>query len=257
MSGGGLVASSDECGSSQVASEDISEWENHRNYSIHRVKGGEAIGLTYVKGLLTAQEIEKTVSFCFERNGFTLSPSGDLEIKKSRTSSSCPLIWPMLYLPRMKELESRLTTSIKNEIDWTWELTQRFAKFLQVEESRVEPLQLVRYEPGQFYRRHHDHGSYYQSDAEQRSLTMLVFLTSMPRDNGGQTYFPDLDIAVLPTAGDAVIWDNERDNAVLDEAVHEAIPPTNDAQKIAMNVWISKVSLDPTLTDELHAYRTI
>jgi len=160
---------------------------------------------------------------------------------------------------------------LKSEIELTWELTQRIASFMGVEEEYVEPFQLVRYLPGEFYREHHDHGSYYGVHTEQRPWTFLLFLSDIPssqEDNssdggGGYTKFRALEeesggIAIVPRMGDGVLWRNvdEETGKVLDVAVHEAVPPADDKEvvKYAMNVWIAKDKIMENM--DVSAYRT-
>jgi hypothetical protein len=150
----------------------------------HEVAGGEAIGLYYVQDVITAEEADYLVKLCDSRNGWTSSPSRhaddgvDTSLRETRTSSSCPLIWPLLYLPHMDELRDsgRLTVDMESEVRFTWRLSQRLAGLLEVDETHLEPLQLVRYETGQHYSRHHDHGAYYGVPSEHRPMTMLVRL---------------------------------------------------------------------------------
>ena len=192
----------------------------------------------------------------------------------------------MFYLPRLNELRSsgRLTDTIENEIDLTWQLTQQIAILLEIDETMVEPLQLIHYQPGQYYKRHHDHGTYYGVDTEQRPQTLLLFLSTQPISDtaAGYTRFTQPSskvsgsgsaagggsgsIAIRPVAGDAILWNNEdADGEILLQAIHEAVPPDDSSSggsssdscsgngKYAANVWISK---DPIAKINAAAYRT-
>jgi hypothetical protein len=180
-----------------------------------------------------------------------------------------------MYLPLLNDpaYKSRIEASgLKDEIDLTWRLTQRVSQLLDVGEEFVEPFQLVRYQPGEFYKEHHDHGSYYGVNTEQRPLTLLVFLSDLPSSNnqkeansGGYTKFRALGdktdsagVSVVPRMGDGVLWKNEDDNGnLLMDAIHEAIPPEDNEEgiiKYAMNVWIAKKPIKDNL--DVSAYRT-
>ncbi|CAJ1388636.1 unnamed protein product [Effrenium voratum] len=112
----------------------------------------------------------------------------------------------------------------------------------------IEPLQLVKYVPGQYYRAHLDThqeperlGSF---NGEQRVQTLLVFVSSVPEsDGGGHLHFPLLDLRILPKAGTAVLWKNCRpkEGTALVEpdpcSLHEGEPPLS-VEKVAMNVWV-------------------
>ena len=249
--------------------------------SVANILGGESISLRYVKDLITPEIASKLIESCDKRSGWTSSPqsvAGSATVKATRTSRSCPLIWPQLYLPLLDDpSKAAKLASVKDEIDLTWHLTQRIASFLNVGEEYIEPFQLVRYQPGEFYKEHHDHGSYYGVSTEQRPLTLLIFLSDLPSssevDNGGYTKFRALGggggddddddekngggISVVPRQGDGVLWKNEDENGtLLMDAIHEAIPPKDggDVIKYAMNVWIAGKKIKENL--DVSSYRT-
>jgi len=248
----------------------ISAWNDYEYMNgeklvqYYEVQGAEKIGLVYFQNFMTSEEVDDAISLCDKRNGWTKSPSRDesdgpsTSLKRTRTSYSCPLIWPLLYLPKMDILREsgKLTKNIEDEITFSWRLQQRVSHLLNSEETFIEPLQIVRYESGQFYRKHHDHGAYYGVKTEKRPQTLLVFLSSMPEgDGGGHTAFPDLGFKILPRKGDAILWNNVdlESEELIPEAVHEAVAPNGDVQKYAMNVWITQ---EPIQNINAAAYRT-
>ena len=241
---------------------------------ISSIPGGESIDLKYVKDLLSPETAEALINACDKRSGWTASPQsydGSNKVTATRTSQSCPLIWPQMYLPLLNDpaYAPRIEAAgIADEIDLTWRLTQRVSQLLGVGEEYVEPFQLVRYLPGEFYKEHHDHGTYYGVDTEQRPLTLLVFLSDLPSSNnnseensGGYTKFRALNdgngVSGVPRMGDGVLWKNEdQDGKLLMDAIHEAIPPEDQEGivKYAMNVWIAKKKIKDNL--DVSAYRT-
>ncbi|KAL3925577.1 MAG: hypothetical protein SGPRY_003611 [Prymnesium sp.] len=93
--------------------------------------------------------------------------------------------------------------------------------------------EVVRYDVGQFYRRHHDQNSGLFTPQGPR-----VYL-STPTEGGG-TKFNDLGIAVPAVKGRAVLWPSvASDNPDRDEprTHHEALPVVV-GQKIACNIWV-------------------
>lgn len=234
---------------------------------------GSSIGLSYIKNFISPQEAERFISFCEDRQGFSKSPQRDIKESsttgsssttgnftfaskqgltlehKGRTSSSCPLIWPLMYLPRMDEARARgMTASQEKEVYFAYDMAMRVAKLFECNVARIEPLQMVKYEHGQYYRRHHDDGRYYNISTEHRSHTLLLFASSVPlADGGGHTAFPELKLRVLPTVGDAIVWENvDAAGLVLTEAVHEAATIyTEGVTKYAVNVWISEENMAP------------
>ena len=82
----------------------------------------------YLQDLLTDDETDFLIYLCDSRQGWTQSPSrhrddgADVSLQPERTSSSCPLIWPLLYLPHMEALRERgdLTHDMESEINFAW-----------------------------------------------------------------------------------------------------------------------------------------
>jgi len=88
--------------------------------------------------------------------------------------------------------------------------------------DQIEPLQLVRYAPGQFFGIHHDMGDLDESTGEvalppksvvvkRRLVTIFCYLNDLPPEAGGCTYFPECQhLQVSPKAGRAVVFCNIR-----------------------------------------------
>jgi prolyl 4-hydroxylase len=88
--------------------------------------------------------------------------------------------------------------------------------------DNLESLVLVKYEPGQVFRAHHD-GIF-------RSKTVFIYLNDLPENAGGETRFPDINLRIRPRAGTAVVWSNSQrlENGTLvqdDRLLHEGLPP--------------------------------
>ncbi|CAE6967300.1 unnamed protein product, partial [Symbiodinium sp. CCMP2456] len=69
-------------------------------------------------------------------------------------------------------------------------------------------------------------------NGEQRTHTLLVFVSTVPEsDGGGHLHFPLLELRVLPKAGTAVLWNNLKpkgDGDLMEPdpcALHEGEPP--------------------------------
>ena len=95
--------------------------------------------------------------------------------------------------------------------------------------------QIVHYEPGQQYKVHHD--------GLGRMYTMFVYLNTV--EEGGETYFPNINRKVKPVLGHAVLWKNYKverwmglDWMVMDnDAEHAGLPPSK-GEKWGINVWV-------------------
>ena len=75
---------------------------------------------------------------------------------------------------------------------------------------------MVRYEPGQFYKQHHDQNTALWTPQGPRVLTFFMYLNNP--EGGGETWFPQVTdvngsrgIMVQPRAGSAVLWPSTLD----------------------------------------------
>ena len=76
-------------------------------------------------------------------------------------------------------------------------MRNRIAEYSGYSETNLEPLQAVRYLPGQYYKPHHDYLNACDTvQAGNRHLTFLLYLTAV--DSGGGTSFPRLNVTVNP-----------------------------------------------------------
>lgn len=66
-----------------------------------------------------------------------------------------------------------------------------------IPENNYESFQILKYQPGQFYRRHHDSSNKNNGKATgHRILTFFLYLNDV--EEGGETRFTNLDISVKP-----------------------------------------------------------
>jgi hypothetical protein len=113
------------------------------------------------------------------------------------------------------------------------------ARILNVDESFMEPLAMIRYQPGQEYKPHYD----WFNDEEigsQREWTVLIYLNDVEPGDGGETAFVSTGttpLLVQPKAGRAVIWRNLLPSGFVDtNTMHAGLPPKRGS-KYAINVW--------------------
>ena len=115
---------------------------------------------------------------------------------------------------------------------------ERVVNLTGVPKPNAEFFQVLRYEPGQFYKTHHDQNTDPQSLAGVRLFTFFIYLQTP--DAGGQTYFPTLNISIEPKRGAALMWPNVRDEDLhLSDmrTEHEAKPPSQGL-KFSANLWL-------------------
>ena len=122
-------------------------------------------------------------------------------------------------------------------------LRLRIARAVGYPESALEPLQSVRYKPGQHYKPHHDYYNVCETWLDgNRHFTFLIYLNSVP-DGGGQTRFPRLNISVDTMAHAALLFNNCLDNGEPDErSQHEGVAPLGGL-KFAINGWMRSKNL--------------
>ena len=97
---------------------------------------------------------------------------------------------------------------------------------------------MLRYEPGQFYKTHHDQHTDPDSLSGVRLFTFFIYLQTP--DGGGYTRFPKLNISVAPRKGSALLWPNVMDDDLRRSDMrtdHEALPPTGGL-KFSANLWL-------------------
>mgnify|MGYP001357759593 CR=1 FL=1 len=93
------------------------------------------------------------------------------------------------------------------------EVRERIAAFSGYDLSMLEPLQVVRYHPGEKYESHHD--SFDLCDFAQRPrrhLTFLIYLNDLPGGGAGHTAFPRLNLQLEPKARAALVFNDVLDN---------------------------------------------
>ena len=119
--------------------------------------------------------------------------------------------------------------------------------------EQIEPLQIVRYKPGQFFDMHHDMADINANgdvvlppkryEAKRRLVTLFVYLNTLSDEQGGCTYFPNCNnLRIRPQRGRLVIWSNVTANGQPDaRTIHAGEPviqsPTGFA-KYGLNIWI-------------------
>jgi hypothetical protein len=167
--------------------------------TIAPIEPGNSIFLHYIREFISSSDASTLISICDDRNGWKASPirkdalhkrslelssEGDISANanaKQRTSSSCPLLWPTLYraLETDPNAYGDISPALLKEFNITRQITTRVAKLLKIQSSQVEPFQIVRYEHGEYYHVHHDHGSYYGTVAYEMMIMIMKMMMMM------------------------------------------------------------------------------
>ena len=105
--------------------------------------------------------------------------------------------------------------------------------------ENYEDFQMLKYEPGQFYRLHHDYIPHHKDrNGGPRILTFFLYLSDV--EEGGGTGFKDLDIIVTPKKGRALLWPSVHNYDPMEKDYrmrHEALN-VEKGTKFAANAWI-------------------
>jgi prolyl 4-hydroxylase len=178
--------------------------------------------ITVIPGFLTDDEVAHLVDVTRGRwkHSRVGAAEGDYsEGKESdvRTSMSCTL--------RRGE-----TATIRH-------IEDRVCELARIDRTYLENLAPVRYLPGQQYRPHHD--------GSARPITVFIYLSDLPEDAEGETYFPVLNMKIRPRKGSAVVWANPKNvnrgecKANEDSRLLHAALPCKAGIKLGLNCFFS------------------
>ena len=124
-------------------------------------------------------------------------------------------------------------------------VNERIAEVTSTTLPNAEDLQLLRYEPGQYYRQHHDYIEHHlEKPCGVRILTFFLYLNDVCDEEdkaecGGGTAFPELGITVQPKKGSALLWPSvldEKPNEKDARTDHEALV-VKKGIKYGANAW--------------------
>ncbi|PHJ22085.1 2og-fe oxygenase family protein [Cystoisospora suis] len=105
------------------------------------------------------------------------------------------------------------------------------AAFAGMGVNHLEPLVVVKYEEGEYFKEHHD--------GQFRRKTVLLYLNDV--EEGGETEFPYLSLKISPTKGCGVMWKNAHESSgeVDPRVLHAALPPKK-GKKYVINCFFSE-----------------
>ena len=119
-------------------------------------------------------------------------------------------------------------------------INRRIAAASGTEVHAGEPLQILRYKPGQEYRPHHDALPHTDN---QRILTMLVYLND--EYEGGETLFLSTGLKVKGAVGDALLFRNADATGRPDPLAQHAGLPVSAGEKLLASRWIHEKRFGP------------
>ena len=123
--------------------------------------------------------------------------------------------------------------------DATQAVVARMENVTGIPDAYSEYFQLLRYEVGQFYGKHHDYSEHVKERQEGvRILTVFFYLNDV--EEGGGTDFPQVGVTVMPKRGSALLWPSTLDEApheVDSRTEHQALP-VEKGVKYGCNAWV-------------------
>jgi prolyl 4-hydroxylase len=120
-------------------------------------------------------------------------------------------------------------------------INRRIAAVTRTTYEQGEPVQVLRYRPGEQFKLHNDALPYTDN---QRVLTLLVYLNADYR--GGETAFPAIDLSHRGRTGDAILFSNVDAEGRPDPASRHSGQPVTAGEKFILSKWIRAKPLDLT-----------
>lgn len=120
-------------------------------------------------------------------------------------------------------------------------VVNRIVNMTGIEAKHIEPIQILRYQTGQFYVEHHD---FIQNERHlpggPRILTVFLYLNDVTK--GGETQFTRNDkhnITITPKRGTMLIWPNvlDLDPSIADDRMYHEALIVEEGIKYAANIW--------------------
>lgn len=148
------------------------------------------------------------------------SMAGD-GVQASRTSSTAWCQGKCLQDPTVQRVERRVSDLLGG-----------------IPMENAEPMQVLRYEQGQFYKTHHDQNSPRASAWGPRMFTIFMYVGD--GYTGGETHFPKLNLTIPAGKGRACIWTSVLDSDPYqrdDRTDHESLPVASGV-KYGVNYWV-------------------
>ena len=138
-----------------------------------------------------------------------------------------------------------LRTAAGSTVHWLIEdpashaINRRLAALTRTDVTQGEPLQMLRYEPGQEYREHLD----FLEDPNRRVLTALIYLND--DYEGGETAFTKIGLKVKGRTGDALVFKSLGPDGNADPLSWHAGLPVLRGTKYLASRWIRERRFRP------------
>ncbi|TFE01777.1 2OG-Fe(II) oxygenase [Jeotgalibacillus salarius] len=174
-----------------------------------------------LEDVLSCEECDQLIQLSMDRMKRS-KISSDRVVNQMRTSSG------MFF----EESENDLVNTIE----------KRLAKIMNIPVEHAEGLQILKYTPGQEYKAHHD---YFlptsKAASNNRISTMVVYFNEV--EEGGETYFPALNISITPQKGSAVYFEYFYNDEELNNQTLHGGAPVIKGEKWVATQWMRRKSV--------------
>ena len=132
-------------------------------------------------------------------------------------------------------------TDVKDEV--VLRVEKRISTMIGIPVEHGEGLHILKYEPGQEYKEHFDYfASTSKAASNNRIATVVLYLNDV--EEGGQTYFPKLNLSVFPKKGMAVYFEYFYNDQQLNELTLHGGAPVVQGEKWIATQWIRRKKID-------------
>lgn len=119
---------------------------------------------------------------------------------------------------------------------------KRISSIMNIPIEHGEGIQILQYAPGQEYKAHHDFFSSSSKVANNNRIsTLIMYLNDV--EDGGETYFPKLNLSVSPKKGMAVYFEYFYNDQNLNDLTLHGGAPVITGEKWIATQWMRKQKL--------------
>lgn len=141
-----------------------------------------------------------------------------------------------------EENELRTSSSMfleESENEIIARVEKRVSSIMNIPVEHGEGLQILRYTPGQEYKAHHDFFSSTSKVASNNRIsTLVMYLNDV--EQGGETFFPQLNLSVTPKKGMAVYFEYFYNDQNLNDLTLHGGAPVITGEKWVATQWMRK-----------------
>ncbi|MBO0600695.1 2OG-Fe(II) oxygenase [Sporosarcina sp. E16_3] len=130
----------------------------------------------------------------------------------------------------------------ENENDIVASVEKRVSSIMNIPIEHGEGLQILKYTPGQEYKAHYDFFSSTSKVANNNRIsTLIMYLNDV--EQGGETFFPKLNLSVTPQKGMAVYFEYFYNDEDLNQLTLHGGAPVIAGEKWVATQWMRKQKL--------------